>query len=292
MLGAGNSGARHVTRPRLGHARRALARLNSAAAAPPAAPPPPRPPRRAPTAVAATVDRDCPPAAVALPDADASCAGSYHRVRGRRESTGETSRSAANTRKCPPQRAVSRILFRLRPLRALRRSTRLRRMTIIPLGPALLAGSSGLPGGFGRAVLAPRRSAPPYLALLRAGFCLPPAFHRRGALLPHLFTLTRLRLALPGSAQRQPLLMTKPALTERPKRERTGGIFSVPLSFGLPRPGVTRRTALRSSDFPPSLRPSARLSESDRLARCGGTISMLSMSAFRQLRRLAVRLPA
>src|SRR5207344_1073591 len=30
-----------------------------------------------------------------------------------------------------------------------------------------------------------------------------------------------------------------------------GGIFSVPLSFGLPRPGVTRRTALRSSDFPP-----------------------------------------
>ena len=30
-----------------------------------------------------------------------------------------------------------------------------------------------------------------------------------------------------------------------------GGVFSVPLSFGLPRPGITRRTALRSSDFPP-----------------------------------------
>jgi len=28
-------------------------------------------------------------------------------------------------------------------------------------------------------------------------------------------------------------------------------MFSVPLSFELPRPGVTRRTALRSSDFPP-----------------------------------------
>ena len=29
------------------------------------------------------------------------------------------------------------------------------------------------------------------------------------------------------------------------------GVFSVPLSFELPRPGVTRRTTLRSSDFPP-----------------------------------------
>jgi hypothetical protein len=28
------------------------------------------------------------------------------------------------------------------------------------------------------------------------------------------------------------------------------GVFSVPLSFELPRPGVTRRTTLRSSDFP------------------------------------------
>src|SRR5688572_28927208 len=36
-------------------------------------------------------------------------------------------------------------------------------------------------------------------------------------------------------------------------------MFSVPLSFGLPRPGVTRHTALRSSDFPPTfaLRASA-----------------------------------
>lgn len=30
-----------------------------------------------------------------------------------------------------------------------------------------------------------------------------------------------------------------------------GGIFSVPLSVRLPCPGVTRRTALWSSDFPP-----------------------------------------
>jgi len=62
------------------------------------------------------------------------------------------------------------------------------------------------------------------------GFACHRCCHRRGALLPHLFTLTRLR----------------------PFGLRRSGIFSVPLSFGLPRPGVTRRTALRSSDFPPS----------------------------------------
>src|SRR5262245_32214180 len=47
-------------------------------------------------------------------------------------------------------------------------------MTIIPLAPPLLAGSSGLPGSFERAVLI----ALPYLALLRAGFCLPPVLPR------------------------------------------------------------------------------------------------------------------
>jgi len=41
---------------------------------------------------------------------------------------------------------------------------------------------------------------------------------------------------------------------------RVGCVFSVPLSVRLPCPGVTRRTALRSSDFPPAfaLRASAR----------------------------------
>ncbi len=39
--------------------------------------------------------------------------------------------------------------------------------------------------------------------------------------------------------------------------ESKGGMFSVPLSFGLPRPGVTRRTALRSSDFPLASAPPA-----------------------------------
>jgi hypothetical protein len=41
-------------------------------------------------------------------------------------------------------------------------------------------------------------------------------------------------------------------------RAKAGGIFSVPLSFGLPRPGITRRTALRSSDFPPTFACFAR----------------------------------
>ena len=59
------------------------------------------------------------------------------------------------------------------------------------------------------------------------GFACHRCCHRRGALLPHLFTLTA---GCPVS-----------------------GMLSVPLSFELPRPGVTRRTALRSSDFPPRL---------------------------------------
>src|SRR5262245_36976197 len=43
-------------------------------------------------------------------------------------------------------------------------------MTIIPLAPSLLTGSSDRPGGLRRAAC----GTPPYLVLLRAGFCLPP----------------------------------------------------------------------------------------------------------------------
>src|SRR5918995_5471741 len=73
-----------------------------------------------------------------------------------------------------------------------------------------------------------RPQTPPYLVLLRAGFCLPPV-------------LPRARCAL--TAPFHPYLASVAG--------RPGGMFSVPLSFGLPRPGITRRTALRSSDFPP-----------------------------------------
>src|SRR3954468_8632515 len=115
-------------------------------------------------------------------------------------------------------------------------------MTIIPLAPPLLAGSSGLPGSFERAVLV----ALPYLALLRAGFCLPPV-------------LPRARCALTAPFHPYP---------PSPLRAKVGGIFSVPLSFGLPRPGVTRRTALRSSDFPLAFAPFRRAgAASSRLVR-------------------------
>ena len=45
--------------------------------------------------------------------------------------------------------------------------------------------------------------------------------------------------------------VTPEACRAEGRRAKAGGIFSVPLSFELPRPGITRRTAQRSSDFPP-----------------------------------------
>src|SRR5262245_23664126 len=92
------------------------------------------------------------------------------------------------------------------------------------------------PVAFGRAV---RQATPlpPYLVLLRAGFCLPP-------------TLPPARCALTAPFH--------PYLADAPKARRWGGMFSVPLSVKLPCPGVTRRTALWSSDFPPAEAPKAR----------------------------------
>ena len=69
------------------------------------------------------------------------------------------------------------------------------RVTTIPLGPALLTGSSDLPGGFGRAV---RERLPIWPCSVRGFACHRP-YGRRGALLPHLFTLTRLRPRPSGS---------------------------------------------------------------------------------------------
>ncbi len=124
--------------------------------------------------------------------------------------------------------AVSRILSpRTRYARA-------RGVTTIPLALPSLAGSSDLPGGFGRAIL---KRLPIWSCSVRGLACHSPC-GERGALLPHLFTLT------PNGA-------------EAPSQ---GGMFSVPLSFESPRPGVSRRTALWSSDFPPGAnRPKSRL---------------------------------
>src|SRR5262245_22676194 len=85
----------------------------------------------------------------------------------------------------------------------------------------------------------------PYLVLLRAGFCLPSV-------------LPRTRCALTAPFHPYPA---------RVLRRARGGMFSVPLSFELPRPGVTRRTALRSSDFPPAVAPCGG-STDDHLSRC------------------------
>ncbi len=77
-----------------------------------------------------------------------------------------------------------------RPSLALRRAPAgLGVVTIIPLAPPSLAGSSSLPGSFGRAVLL---RFPIWPCSVR-GFACHPCCHGRGALLPHLFTLTRLR---------------------------------------------------------------------------------------------------
>ena len=61
-------------------------------------------------------------------------------------------------------------------------------MTTIPLAPPSLTESSDRPGGFGRAVL---ERLPIWSCSVR-GFACHRCCHRRGALLPHLFTLTRL----------------------------------------------------------------------------------------------------
>ena len=139
-------------------------------------------------------------------------------------------------------------------------------MTIIPLAPSLLTGSSSLPGSAdGPSVDPLTRIVLPYLALLRAGFCLPSVLPRTRCALTapfHPYPSTRVRLRV---------------------RESKGGIFSVPLSFELPRPAVTRRTALRSSDFPrppsPAFARSLRLrrgygetsARRDHLALCGNS---------------------
>src|SRR5688572_28174335 len=103
-------------------------------------------------------------------------------------------------------------------------------MTIIPLVPALLTGSSNLPGsGNG-----PFHELP-YLVLLRAGFGV-----------PRLLPAARWALTPPF----HPSPFDSPSAPCGVNGSLRGGLFSVPLSVGSPRPGITRRTALWSSDFP------------------------------------------
>ena len=123
-------------------------------------------------------------------------------------------------------------------------------MTTIPLGPASLTGSSDLPGDFGRAVLFSSAASG---ALIASLFGLAPC-----GVLPATHLAMR---AVRSYRTFSPLLARVAA--------DVSCVFSVPLSFELPRPGVTRRTALRSSDFPPAFALRAtRLRAAARQALC------------------------
>ena len=109
------------------------------------------------------------------------------------------------------------------------------RVTIIPLVPASLTGSSDLPGGFGRAVL---KRHPIWSCSVRGFACHLP-YSRRGALLPHLFTLTRLRP--PDFGEADPLSVASstsptqgPASPKRRRREGGRYIFCATSPSGCP----------------------------------------------------------
>ena len=106
--------------------------------------------------------------------------------------------------------------------------------TTIPLVPSSLTGSSDRPGGLERAALI----TPPYLVLLRAGFCLPPALPRARCALtapfhPYPPPLSTLRTESYGAAGPTGACLAEARAIEG-SRAKAGGIFSVPLSFRSP----------------------------------------------------------
>src|SRR5690349_13295434 len=125
---------------------------------------------------------------------------------------------------------------------------------IIPLGPPSLAGSSDLPGSVDRTGRPSGRShALPYLVLLRAGFCLPRLLpDARCALTAPFHHCLLFRASAVCFLCHCPLGRRKHTADARKSKQwSVSCVFSVPLSVGSPHPGVTRRTALWSSDFPP-----------------------------------------
>ncbi len=95
----------------------------------------------------------------------------------------------------------------------------------------------------------------PLFGLAPSGVCRAAARYRwRGALLPHLFTFTPTRsLDAPHTAA-----TFDAGGKERAQGFARGSLFSVALSIGSRRPGITWHPALRSPDFPPHTYPRAR----------------------------------
>jgi hypothetical protein len=114
-------------------------------------------------------------------------------------------------------------------------------VTTIPLAPRLLAGSSDLPGGFGRTALI----TPPYLVLLRAGFGLPLA-------------LPRARCALTAPFHPYPDALGRCIFCATFRQVTLPGRYPArcPLEFGLSSPSGTSR---REPQFPDAtaVRPTA-----------------------------------
>jgi hypothetical protein len=113
---------------------------------------------------------------------------------------------------------------------------RLRGPTVIHLGLPLPTASCGLPASIGRAALErsrrPRLAARALLTLLRVGFTEPP--QSPAALVVSYTTVSPL------------------------PRAKRGGLFSVALSRGSPRVGVTDHPAVWSPDLPHRARSPAR----------------------------------
>ncbi len=140
-------------------------------------------------------------------------------------------------------------------------------VTTIPLVPSSLTESSDRPGGLGRAVLI----TPPYLVLLRAGFCLPSALRQTRCALTapfHPYSPS------PSGLRRSKLFTGLPRRNTRGARRRAvcflchfpSGHPDRPLTGALPC-GV--RTFLPG--LPPALKGRFR-PRGGRLVHCGGVV--------------------
>ena len=123
---------------------------------------------------------------------------------------------------------------------------------IIPLGRRLLDGSSGLPEGPNGP------GSPPLLfGLAPRGVCRAPDVATGAVGSYPTFS------PLPSAAAIEDLPEVSPPADHRGRC--AGGIFSVALSVAEPSParppGVTRRAALRSPDFPPATCPPFKLAD-------------------------------